>query len=128
MENEETKTKSEQYWENRKLCSDPACIGVIGSNGQCKECGKPYEGDAFEDSPFAEPDTESEFETELDTGTDEIAEDQFEEHEESEAVGDGEPVTDEEWANRKLCSDPACIGVIGPDGRCKECGKPDKGE
>ena len=30
----------------------------------------------------------------------------------------------EEWQNRRLCSDENCIGVIGPDGRCKECGKP----
>ena len=29
-----------------------------------------------------------------------------------------------EWADRRLCSDGNCIGVIGPDGRCKECGKP----
>jgi len=26
--------------------------------------------------------------------------------------------------NRVLCPDGACIGVIGPDGRCMECGKP----
>jgi hypothetical protein len=25
---------------------------------------------------------------------------------------------------RRLCSDGMCIGVIGPDGRCRECGKP----
>ena len=30
------------------------------------------------------------------------------------------------WANRRLCPDGNCIGVIGPDGRCKECGRPDK--
>jgi hypothetical protein len=29
-----------------------------------------------------------------------------------------------DWKNRRLCSDENCIGVIGPDGRCKECGKP----
>ncbi len=28
------------------------------------------------------------------------------------------------FAERILCSDGTCIGVIGPDGRCKECGKP----
>ena len=30
-------------WENRTLCSDESCIGVIGSDGRCKECGLPYE-------------------------------------------------------------------------------------
>lgn len=33
-----------------------------------------------------------------------------------------------DFASRKLCSDGTCIGVIGPDGRCKECGKPYTGE
>jgi hypothetical protein len=35
-----------------------------------------------------------------------------------------ETETDAEWGNRRLCSDGNCIGVIGPDGRCRECGKP----
>lgn len=34
---------------------------------------------------------------------------------------------DEGWDDRRLCSDESCIGVIGPDGRCKECGKPFSG-
>jgi hypothetical protein len=25
--------------ENRRLCPDGACIGVIGANGRCKVCG-----------------------------------------------------------------------------------------
>jgi hypothetical protein len=29
-------------WENRTLCSDGNCIGVVGADGMCKECGKPY--------------------------------------------------------------------------------------
>lgn len=33
----------------------------------------------------------------------------------------------DDWKNRILCSDESCIGVIGPDGRCKECGKPHTG-
>jgi len=31
-------------WENRRLCSDENCIGVIGADGRCRECGKPYAG------------------------------------------------------------------------------------
>jgi hypothetical protein len=34
---------------SRKLCSDGTCIGVIGSDGRCKECGKPYTGEAEDD-------------------------------------------------------------------------------
>ena len=33
-----------------------------------------------------------------------------------------------DFASRKLCSDGTCIGVIGADNRCKECGKPYSGE
>jgi DNA-directed RNA polymerase subunit RPC12/RpoP len=27
----------------RKACSDGMCIGIIGADGKCTECGKPYE-------------------------------------------------------------------------------------
>ena len=37
-------------------------------------------------------------------------------------AGDAEPEFDA--AGRELCPDGACVGVIGPDGRCKECGTP----
>ena len=35
---------------------------------------------------------------------------------------------DREWEERTLCSDESCIGIIGPDGRCNECGKPYAGK
>ena len=28
-----------------------------------------------------------------------------------------------EWDRRQLCADGACVGVIGPDGTCKVCGR-----
>jgi hypothetical protein len=109
-------------WERRTLCSDGNCIGVIGPDGKCKECGKSYEGDLPETDGFEERssnETEeygdgSGTESEMATGiTDDYVED----------VDD----LDSEWENRRLCSDGGCIGVIGPDGRCKECGKPYEG-
>ena len=130
MGNENNTPKDNLDWENRKLCSDPACIGVIGSEGRCKECGKPYQGDPFEDTPFdpsgaASDDTLSEgtaFETES-------ADDYGDaEYDDAEYADEEETVSDSDWKDRKLCSDPACIGVIGTDGRCKECGKPYKGK
>ncbi len=48
--------------------------------------------------------------TEAPVGTDDV--------EEPEAAAD-----DDDWENRRLCPDGNCIGVIGPDGRCKECGR-----
>ena len=100
------KTDAALEWENRTLCSDESCIGVIGPDGRCKECGKPYEGKL---DWVAVADAEDVDADEVDAGaTDET---------------DDTP-TDTEWENRTLCSDESCIGVIGPDGRCKECGKP----
>ena len=45
MKNEENKTQADSEWEQRILCSDESCIGVIGPDGRCKECGKPYDGE-----------------------------------------------------------------------------------
>ena len=48
---------------------------------------------------------------------------------EEQEVGTSEDDQDSiDFASRKLCSDGTCIGVIGPDGLCKECGKPYTGE
>ena len=48
------------------------------------------------------------------------------EGQETAVAEDDEAVID--LATRVLCSDGTCIGVVGPDGRCKECGKPYVGE
>ncbi len=107
-------------WERRVLCSDESCIGTIGPDGRCKECGKLYEG------PLAVV-------SEKIQGDDKAApiDDQ-----QSEPDGSGTQVvhavpadaaqsvfSDDEWARRTLCEDESCIGTIGSDGRCKECGK-----
>jgi hypothetical protein len=116
---EETGNSQEEIdWENRVLCSDGNCIGVIGSDGRCKECGKPYKGELpreiKSDHPAPDTDTRqpediSEPEQPVTNGEQDVEEKAFD---------------DGDWKNRKLCSDGNCIGVIGPDGRCKECGKP----
>jgi hypothetical protein len=96
-------------WDNRRLCSDENCIGVIGRDGRCKECGRPYAEDAGDVPPaavVAAPAVASEIPLEAPTV---VAE------------------ADDDWENRRLCSDENCIGVIGRDGRCKECGRPFSG-
>ena len=98
-------------WDNRILCSDGNCIGVIGSDGRCKECGKKYEGDLSTLNSFEDDDQPVVEEADVSPGTTELPE-----------VADA-PV-DEEWEDRVLCSDGNCIGIIGTDGKCKECGKP----
>jgi hypothetical protein len=116
--NEENKTPVDLEWEQRILCSDESCIGVIGPDGRCKECGLPYAGpfDATKEENVA-----SDFE-EADP------EDEIEEEPEETGEHDTETQPDLEWEQRILCSDESCIGVIGPNGLCKECGKPYKSE
>ena len=91
-------------WDTRVLCSDESCIGTIGPGGKCRECGKPYEG-VLPDGHGAE-NAHPEVKEEPKPISDEIVE------------------SDDDWDKRVLCSDGSCIGVIGPDGKCKECGKP----
>ena len=111
-ENQEEISPNSSDWNNRVLCSDGSCIGVIGSDGRCKECGNKFEGDLPVLNP-SETEDQIEAQEEVDSSL---------EKNEMHEVADA-PV-DDVWENRVLCSDDACIGVIGPDGKCKECGKP----
>lgn len=91
-------------WEKRILCSDESCIGVIGPDSRCKECGKSYEGEL----PAAHCASSV----------------QAENAQEQNHVLSTDADCADDWDTRVLCNDGACIGVIGSDGKCKECGKP----
>jgi hypothetical protein len=82
----------------RELCHDGACIGVIGPDGLCKECGKP--------SPTLTQNPRNRGMVTPEEGEADLPEDD---------AFAGE--------DRKLCPDGACVGVIGPDGTCTECGR-----
>jgi len=117
-ENEDTAV-DHTGWDNRILCSDGNCIGVIGADGRCKECGKKYEGPLPEISAVEKPETSTVEKEEQVTDEDEaMPTETFEVN-----PTDESPAQDD-WEDRVLCSDGNCIGVIGPDGKCKECGKP----
>jgi hypothetical protein len=99
-------------WDKRVLCSDESCIGTIGHDGKCKECGKSYVGTLnalansvnetkTDVSAVGLPDNKNGVSTK-------ISEDSS---------------SDDEWEKRVLCSDGCCTGTIGHDGRCRECGK-----
>lgn len=111
-------TKTDTHWDQRVLCSDGNCIGVIGADGRCKACGMAYEGELPASAGQSEP--------AVDTADDASV---------ASHVRDGDRPADESapddaedsWQDRTLCVDEACIGVIGKDGRCKECGKPYRG-
>jgi hypothetical protein len=115
-EDEQGTYQSDIDWDNRILCSDGNCIGVIGPDGHCKECQKKYE-DTLPETIVADNQSRSEGEDQPGADADRDAQ----------PPADASPREDadaEDWASRQLCSDGNCIGVIGPDGRCKECGKP----
>jgi hypothetical protein len=91
-------------WEKRILCSDESCIGTIGPNGKCRECGKPYEREIPSGHGAS--------------GNQDVA------AEEQKQVSSKTDTDSDDWDKRVLCSDESCIGTIGSDGKCKECGKP----
>jgi hypothetical protein len=91
-------------WENRMLCSDESCIGTIGADGRCKECGKPYQGRLSQEQSVKNVQAVA-----------------VEEHVSANIESTDFP---DDWDKRVLCGDESCIGTIGPDGKCKECGKP----
>ena len=118
-EEEQETSLSDTDWDNRILCSDDNCIGVIGPDGHCKECGEKYEG-RLPEAVAADKENLSAGE---DGGPDETA-DVDAQDPPSADIPSEEKSESGDWADRKLCSDGSCIGVIGSDGRCKECGKP----
>ena len=112
------KPQSDIEWEARTLCSDGDCIGVVGPDGRCMECGRPHEGDLPENIEAVVKPAED-F---LDPATEHAQGPESSSH--AEATSAEAPVpADDEWAARTLCEDENCIGVIGPDGRCMECGR-----
>jgi hypothetical protein len=93
----------------RRLCPDGDCIGVIGSDGKCTICGRLAAGDVTTPAWPADSDDQGE-----------VADEELPGQEPGEQRAGFNP-------NRRLCSDEACIGVIGEDNRCSECGKPGEG-
>jgi len=102
--------------ESRILCPDGSCIGVIGPDGRCKECGAVLPEKERAAAAAAAPAKQA---------GEKAAGEKPAPPSSSAESGDGDAP---DFSERVLCSDGSCIGVIGPDGRCKECGKPYRGE
>ena len=98
----------DEDWGKRILCIDESCIGTIGHDGRCRECGKPYDGEV----------NPADAVTEINQKPAKPIENLKNNPESS--------VSDDDWEKRVLCSDETCIGTIGPNGRCRECGKAGK--
>lgn len=95
--------------EDRQLCPDGSCIGVIGADGKCKECGRAAEGTAAASASLHAGEGEP-----LAAAADDDATD---------GVTDDAPAPDADWQQRELCSDDNCIGVLSAEGFCNTCGK-----
>jgi hypothetical protein len=91
-------------WENRRLCSDDSCIGVIGADGRCRICGRLDPEARKETAPTTsmDPDENEPQEPPLENQDSDLP----------------EPA----WEDRRLCRDESCIGTIGANGRCNICG------
>ncbi|HET7506520.1 MAG TPA: hypothetical protein VFK02_36120 [Kofleriaceae bacterium] len=129
-------------WDERQLCSDGACVGVIGPDGTCKVCGRaaPNWGDERKRG-LLEPDEPEDEGDEGDEGDEDEGDEEEEyvagkgyeddEGDEGDDEGDAAAAAPAEragaapndWTARRLCPDGACIGVIGVNGRCKVCGR-----
>lgn len=119
MREKNTRSKTDIDWVNRKLCRDESCIGVIGPDGRCKECGMPFSPQEKENTTLNPMDAEQNFPDTLSETTIDMTENTESEIDTSDETDNGS-----DWGNRILCVDESCIGVVGPDGKCKECGKP----
>ncbi len=114
-------TESDNGWDQRILCSDGNCIGIVGADGRCKVCGLHDDGELPNPVTGSDP---------VDDGTNDPAA----EHQmmaQNDVVDDdpavGANASDDAWETRTLCIDESCIGVVGSDGCCKACGKPYSG-
>ncbi len=136
-------------WDQRELCPDGGCVGVIGSDGHCKVClraainwGNERDRGLNVDAPAAEAladdedddleDDDDEYEDDdAEDGVDDVDDDDDddEDSDDAAALAALDPSTPSliggaaEWNDRQLCIDGGCVGLIGEDGTCKVCGK-----
>ncbi|MBL8633000.1 MAG: hypothetical protein JNM40_07225 [Myxococcales bacterium] len=99
----------------RRLCGDPACIGVLAETGRCLLCGRIAEGEeplthtSDEDAPDLAASDENADAGSADSADRDAADDAM-----TDSDGLGE---------RRLCEDPGCIGILNAEGRCSECAR-----
>jgi hypothetical protein len=112
MSTERTEGDDEPFDDERQLCPDGGCVGLIGPDGHCKVCGK--EAAAPADRPAAAA-------VAARAAAPVPAPAQRQDADETASPAARHDDADDDEA-RQLCPDGSCIGLIGPDGRCKVCG------
>ncbi len=89
--------------DDRRLCPDGGCTGIIGIDRRCTVCGQRDGAAAPASSKPAADDDD-------DHGP----------------PGRGDDLAVDPAPERRLCSDGSCTGLVGVDGRCHECGRRDE--
>jgi hypothetical protein len=92
-------------WDQRQLCPDGGCVGVIGDDGTCRACGRaaPNWGDERRRGKRNTDEVQAEVEANV--------------------VAHDLPEAPDDFEHRALCPDGSCIGVVGDDGKCRVCGR-----
>ncbi len=98
-------------WDDRQLCVDGGCVGVLDETGVCRVCGKV---DPNFKAPVCRPVAASRSNVVMD--------DDYNDDEGATGNGASSGGSGDEWDDRKLCEDGACIGVMVA-GRCNICGR-----
>ena len=109
-------------WDQRMVCPDGNCIGVVGVEGKCNVCGHTVDAGRPRDSDNpgcagVRSTPVKEVRSWIDADCCASA---------AVPAEHVDPVEDhsDDWNRRRLCSDGGCIGLIADDGRCSSCGKP----
>lgn len=111
---------------HRNLCPDGSCIGVLGPDGRCKECGRVGQNvrtdprlRGLKSEESEAPSLANALEAPASAAEREDSPDTTDDREDSpDITGDANAP----FADRRLCADGSCIGVIGSAGTCNECG------
>ena len=103
-------------WNERQLCPDGGCIGLLGEDGRCKVCGKGKKR-AVKAAPALAPARPAAPAAIAVAPEPKIPED------DPALVAAATDMAASLVEDRKLCPDGACVGVIGSDGTCTVCGK-----
>ena len=111
----------------RRLCPDGECVGLVGPDGHCRVCGTFDDGAA---AALAAPGVgASVFAGGCATDDDSDADGQVrvEDMDSGHNIGEHDLLVADGAGGfdpgRRLCAEGSCVGVIGADGRCKECGR-----
>jgi len=102
--------------DERPLCPDGACVGLIGDDGRCGTCGRAGAAPA----PRA---PKAQVEAPTEPATEPAAERPQEPTVAADEAVDASPGEADPDA-RVPCDDGTCTGVLGADGRCGTCGRP----